>query len=99
EDGIRDFHVTGVQTCALPISLTPAADLDRGELSRPHERARLRHRDVELFDDVGQQEETRCHGVDIATERALVSDIHRSCALFRKIGRASCREGVYISVV
>src|SRR5690606_39438140 len=25
EDGIRDFHVTGVQTCALPISsLTPS---------------------------------------------------------------------------
>src|SRR5690606_40642649 len=23
EDGIRDFHVTGVQTCALPISLDP----------------------------------------------------------------------------
>src|SRR5690606_40957535 len=21
EDGVRDFHVTGVQTCALPISL------------------------------------------------------------------------------
>src|SRR5690606_39788026 len=25
EDGIRDFHVTGVQTCALPISLVTAA--------------------------------------------------------------------------
>src|SRR5690606_40553798 len=25
EDGIRDFHVTGVQTCALPISTSPAA--------------------------------------------------------------------------
>src|SRR5436309_13130795 len=25
EDGIRDFHVTGVQTCALPISLRPAS--------------------------------------------------------------------------
>src|SRR5690606_40972543 len=24
EDGIRDFHVTGVQTCALPISFSPA---------------------------------------------------------------------------
>src|SRR5690606_40187694 len=24
EDGIRDFHVTGVQTCALPISLVTA---------------------------------------------------------------------------
>src|SRR5690606_31972011 len=23
EDGIRDFHVTGVQTCALPISIQP----------------------------------------------------------------------------
>src|SRR5690606_40900411 len=22
-DGIRDFHVTGVQTCALPILMTP----------------------------------------------------------------------------
>src|SRR6266511_1410435 len=25
EDGIRDFHVTGVQTCALPISDGPAS--------------------------------------------------------------------------
>src|SRR5690606_28833936 len=25
EDGIRDFHVTGVQTCALPISPGPEA--------------------------------------------------------------------------
>src|SRR5690606_14593319 len=25
EDGIRDFHVTGVQTCALPISLVGGA--------------------------------------------------------------------------
>src|SRR5690606_40951537 len=35
EDGIRDFHVTGVQTCALPISegLVPAARCDiPGEL-------------------------------------------------------------------
>src|SRR5690606_39529791 len=24
EDGIRDFHVTGVQTCALPISSYPS---------------------------------------------------------------------------
>src|SRR5690606_39719618 len=26
EDGIRDFHVTGVQTCALPISPHGAGD-------------------------------------------------------------------------
>src|SRR5690606_41028274 len=32
EDGIREFHVTGVQTCALPISLEvvgAAAAIDR----------------------------------------------------------------------
>src|SRR5436309_6356676 len=29
EDGIRDFHVTGVQTCALPISPASAAALSR----------------------------------------------------------------------
>src|SRR5690606_39486904 len=27
EDGIRDFHVTGVQTCALPISLGVGASV------------------------------------------------------------------------
>src|SRR5690606_39484984 len=30
EDGIRDFHVTGVQTCALPIS-----DLANGSIALP----------------------------------------------------------------
>src|SRR5690606_41135668 len=29
EDGIRDFHVTGVQTCALPISIYILAVIDR----------------------------------------------------------------------
>src|SRR5207302_6626890 len=36
EDGIRGFHVTGVQTCALPICtlpLTPIADRAKGNYS------------------------------------------------------------------
>src|SRR5690606_40947896 len=32
EDGIRDFHVTGVQTCALPISGTLAMSSQSGAL-------------------------------------------------------------------
>src|SRR5690606_40410339 len=32
EDGIRDFHVTGVQTCALPISGEPLPEGEFGEL-------------------------------------------------------------------
>src|SRR5690606_39426058 len=29
EDGIRDFHVTGVQTCALPIYYETACKIER----------------------------------------------------------------------
>src|SRR5690606_26666107 len=39
EDGIRDFHVTGVQTCALPISRRPARTSVGDERQHP---ARLR---------------------------------------------------------
>src|SRR5690606_40031766 len=35
EDGIRDFHVTGVQTCALPISQAAAARLEQAAKSLP----------------------------------------------------------------
>src|SRR5690606_40014231 len=34
EDGIRDFHVTGVQTCALPICASYAAKLSAEEAAR-----------------------------------------------------------------
>src|SRR5690606_39736320 len=34
EDGIRDFHVTGVQTCALPISGSGASSSWR-DITRP----------------------------------------------------------------
>src|SRR5690606_39586733 len=34
EDGIRDFHVTGVQTCAIPILVRPAHP-DRARAVRP----------------------------------------------------------------
>src|SRR5690606_37878232 len=32
EDGIRDFHVTGVQTCALPILHVDGQSLVRGQV-------------------------------------------------------------------
>src|SRR5437660_4168297 len=39
EDGIRDGHVTGVQTCALPISVLRRDDVDLRTVGR----LRLRH--------------------------------------------------------
>src|SRR5690606_15780615 len=52
EDGIRDFHVTGVQTCALPISdppghpvlegqCPPAGSLERADGHAGHEQSAL----------------------------------------------------------
>src|SRR5690606_41047371 len=40
EDGIRDFHVTGVQTCALPIFRRPRGSPRRGIRHSPPPRAR-----------------------------------------------------------
>src|SRR5437660_5986357 len=43
EDGIRDGHVTGVQTCALPISITRyRAPSPRGNTRSAPARARVR---------------------------------------------------------
>src|SRR5690606_40928534 len=49
EDGIRDFHVTGVQTCALPISIAtlqhrPARILDQKRPTPNYPRTRSRGR-------------------------------------------------------
>src|SRR5690606_40913982 len=52
EDGIRDFHVTGVQTCALPISNAHAtyqnpATTDSTHDAPPHRHQRLRLQGME----------------------------------------------------
>src|SRR5439155_14196750 len=65
EDGIRDGHVTGVQTCALPIFA--ASEVDLPEPVAP----------------------------TTSTSPRLVMTI--SSRIGGKIGRASCRERVYIS--
>src|SRR5256885_10491823 len=43
EDGIRDYKVTGVQTCALPISRGGGGAAPRGRARRPRARAPVRH--------------------------------------------------------
>src|SRR5690606_40944592 len=86
EDGIRDFHVTGVQTCALPISL-PSPRWTRAVPSPLTEtRSALPSR-------VRSREETIrvlfFHPLEIrlGSARADMPPVG-------KIGRASCRERV-----
>src|SRR5690606_39554191 len=67
EDGIRDFHVTGVQTCALPIfdvdgrgpsvwdafAAQPGAVEGGGDASRACDSYRRWPEDIDLIADLG----------------------------------------------
>src|SRR5205809_1650026 len=76
EDGIRDVAVTGVQTCALPISSrVPVGPRRRAGALGVASGARAAPRDASAADD-GLLWRIGCHGVDAG----------------REIGRASCRE-------
>src|SRR5690606_39314737 len=88
EDGIRDFHVTGVQTCALPIFRSrrrgrPRRRSGGGRREPPDRRARPLVRFLRG-----------------GSERAPRAPLPRSGLRPRsglKIGRASCRERVKMS--
>src|SRR6266487_5459577 len=60
EDGIRDGRVTGVQTCALPISRTrPRASVDYAALPKP------------VTEDVRSEERRVGKGVDLGGRRII----------------------------
>src|SRR5690606_39980476 len=90
EDGIRDFHVTGVQTCALPIFpvLVFAGTLD------PATPAVDAYQTIRFLDNATLVEvEGAAHapmGLDACTRGIATAFIDAP----GKIGRASCREGV-----
>src|SRR5690606_39720810 len=83
EDGIRDFHVTGVQTCALPISWC-----DHEQPPGPIEsRTRPGYRPPP------------CAPGGVSSPGHSVCCPHPRCPNVRRarqIGRASCRERAYM---
>src|SRR5438093_7482426 len=85
EDGIRDWSVTGVQTCALPIY-------------EDHVRARLGGavaRAVTSLDDaIDRGNRAAEAGADVIFVEAPQTDDE-----IQQIGRASCRERVATAVV
>src|SRR5690606_40749497 len=80
EDGIRDFHVTGVQTCALPICPTCPHRRARARGGRSRRRARRRCRRRRGLP--GLRRRNRPTGSSGRLRRPRP----------RQIGRASCRE-------
>src|SRR5690606_39415601 len=98
EDGIRDFHVTGVQTCALPIFQLAYTYLLDGQSERALKSFGTALQLSELMpgDHVRRDAAIRSavvHALRGSRSRAL------SCLqLADQIGRASCRERVWIAV-
>src|SRR5256885_10839070 len=83
EDGIRDYKVTGVQTCALPISRALQASDDNLVAGRQSiaDNAHAVDHPSELYHS----------RLDLVV---LAQDEYEAIALIGEIGRASCRERV-----
>src|SRR5690606_40375584 len=88
EDGIRDFHVTGVQTCALPICVE--AEKLAAALRDDGIDPRRRFRGDRYLDPTKRLQE---HGLALLHALAHADLGRRAERLIGgKIGRASCRE-------
>src|SRR5207244_8013688 len=87
EDGIRDDLVTGVQTCALPISLTPLDDLIHHS-SLSHQRIGRILQSVAIYTKwIAYTKHAFSSPTPPPLSRQEISNL--------QIGRASCRERVY----
>src|SRR5699024_11364385 len=86
EDGIRDRNVTGVQTCALPISLfqSPEPDAVFSAIA-----LRLCTHFVSLF---AAQSPTLCAHREVGAHLYDFPALSKSFHPKGQIGRASCRE-------
>src|SRR5690606_40883652 len=97
EDGIRYFHVTGVQTCALPIFSGLMLHVEHlvaalGEQGGSQRAPQLPTHDDDVVDVArgrGQDLATGGSGADHASGDTLAS--------MDEIGRASCRERAEVS--
>src|SRR5690606_39587045 len=97
-DGIRDFHVTGVQTCALPISLV----LNQNIILRPFFRVFFLMPMMMMPIAVGYTGRMMFQSSYASPIPDLLRDLQGILSTLpligdSEIGRASCRESVEIS--
>src|SRR5690606_39586718 len=96
EDGIRDFHVTGVQTCALPISSVPRSGTRPGRVGTGSRRTPATTSRPAVTEEPGLAGSSR-RAVSGFAPGPVVGRWSERADTPLKIGRASCRERVYSS--
>src|SRR5690606_39741463 len=96
DDGIRDFHVTGVQTCALPISSKILAP--EKTVLIPDSRAGCSLAASITGEDVRRLRDAY-PGVPIVAYVNTSAEVKAEVDICCKIGRASCRERGYLAGV
>src|SRR5690606_39327233 len=97
EDGIRGFHVTGVQTCALPILLVKDVKVYGGfagtESSLDQRNLSITANASILSGDLAGNDVVTGTGATLAFSNFEENAYH----IVIEIGRASCRERGYFS--
>src|SRR5690606_40071074 len=97
EDGIRDFHVTGVQTCALPIFVSKVFDnREFGYLKLTVERP-LRLNLQVTPERIERVAETNAFKA-LAESKKRKDEVGAQAEIAAEIGRASCREDARMRV-
>src|SRR3989449_11444363 len=101
EDGIRDVAVTGVQTCALPISqLGSCGMVINGRPHGPERATTVCQLHMRTFPDGAELwiEPWRARAFpvikDLVVDRAAFDRLIQAGGFITEIGRASCRERV-----
>src|SRR5690606_40822625 len=94
EDGIRDFHVTGVQTCALPIfsyriSQPFVETLDSVRMNFNHSAEKLQAALVAVAQNARAIDGGANEIASAANDLAKRTE--------QQIGRASCRDKMYVN--
>src|SRR5690606_40139351 len=85
EDGIRDFHVTGVQTCALPISSTLFHLIQRAGEKKQWKHVVTIGRRLEQLYALKKKWDGWLK---------ILNLLRMAASALKEIGRASCRERV-----
>src|SRR5690606_40413069 len=95
EDGIRDFHVTGVQTCALPI----LQFLRGGEIALVVALSKVTEVWLALDTDAGDRADWTADALTRLATNARLEELPASMSTSTtEIGRASCRDRVKLPV-